>query len=347
MSAPRRGVSLPRRGAIVGFGGVAEHGHLAGYAAHPDFEVAAVVEPLPEGRERAAAALGDAAAVHADLDACIEAGGIEFVDVCAPPAHHLAAIERAARAGLHVLVEKPLALDPTEAERALAVCASAGVALVVVHNWHHAPVFRAAREAVDKGAIGEPREVEFVTERVEPASGGGASWRLDRAIAGGGILVDHGWHQLYVARALLGGPRPVRVSATIETKRWQEASVEDTAHADVEYAGGGVAHLRLTWAGERRRTEVSVRGETGSLRIDGQTVRVRSDAGGERLWPVDRDAPDDSYHAAWFPRVLDLFDAALEDRVAAGPNLDEARLNQIVIDAAYRSGEKGGAPIEL
>jgi predicted dehydrogenase len=320
---------------------------MPGYAAHPDFDVVGVVEPVEAGRQRAIDALGAASSVYAELDACIAAGGIDFVDVCAPPAFHLAAIERAAAAGLHVLVEKPLALTPVEASRACTACEQAGVALVVVHNWHHAPVFRAAREAVDKGAIGTPREVEFITERTEPASGGGASWRLDRAIAGGGILVDHGWHQLYVARALLDGAEPRSVSASIETRRWHDASVEDTAHADVEFVGGGIARLRLTWAGEQRRTEVSVRGETGSLHIEGQTVRVQPDAGEGRLWPVERDAPDDSYHATWFPRVLDLFDAALEDRVAADPNLDEARFNQRVIEAAYRSGQQGGESVEV
>jgi predicted dehydrogenase len=340
-------MSAPRSGALVGFGGVAEHGHLPGYAAHGGFCIHSVVEPVEAGRQRAAAVLGDPARVHTEVDECLATGGIEFLDVCAPPAYHLSAIECAAAAGLHVLVEKPLALTPDEARRALAVCEAAGTALVVVHNWHHAPMFRAAHHAIEKGAIGTPREVEFITERTEPASGGGASWRLDKKIAGGGILVDHGWHQLYVARALLGGAEPERVRARIETRRWHDASVEDTADAEVEYADGGVARLRLTWAGGARRTEVIVRGEAGEIRIEGGRVRVQPTSGASRDWPVEADAPDDSYHATWFPRVLDLFAAALGDRAAAAANAREALLNQAVIDAAYRSGEAGGDPVAV
>lgn len=340
-------MTAPRSGALIGFGGVAEYGHLPGYAAHGRFRIHAVAEPVEAGRARAAAALGDPARVHVDLDGCLEAGGIEFVDVCAPPAYHLRAIEAAAAAGLHVLVEKPLAVTPAEARRALAACEAAGTALVVVHNWHHAPMFRAAREAIENGAIGAPREVEFITERTEPASGGGASWRLDKQIAGGGILVDHGWHQLYVARALLGGAEPQRVRARIETRRWHDATVEDTADAEVEYADGGVARLRLTWAGSARRTEVIVRGESGEIRIEGGSVHVQPTSGASHDWPVEADAPDDSYHATWFPRVLDLFAAALGDRAAATANAREALLNQAVIDAAYRSGEAGGDTVSV
>ncbi len=340
-------MTVPRNGALVGFGGVAEHGHLPGYAAHGGFRIHSVAEPVAAGRERAVAALGDAARVHPDLEGCLSAGGIEFVDVCAPPAYHLPAIECAAAAGLHVLVEKPLALGPEEARRALAACEAAGTALVVVHNWHHAPVFRAALDAIAQGAIGAPHEVEFITERTEPASGGGASWRLDQKIAGGGILVDHGWHQLYVARALLGGAEPERVRARIETRRWHDASVEDTADAEVEYAGGGLARLRLTWAGGTRRTEVIVRGEGGEIRIEGSGVRVQPTSGEPRDWPVEPDAPDDSYHATWFPRVLELFEAALTDRAAGVDNAREALLNQATIAAAYRSGEAGGEPVEV
>ena len=336
-----------RRGALVGFGGVAEHGHWPGWRDDPRFEVGAVVEPLSAGRERARAALGDAVRIYDDLVACLEAEALDFLDVATPPAHHLPAIEAAAEAGLHVLVEKPLALTPQEAERAEMAAREAGTALLVVHNWHHAPVFRAAREALSSGAIGSVREVTFITERTEPASGGGASWRLEREISGGGILVDHGWHQLYVARALLGGADPERVRATIETRRWHEASVEDTAHADVEYIGGAVARLRLTWAAEARRTLVKVRGEKGALRIEGQAVRVIPETGGAHDWRVDDDAPDDSYHATWFPRILDAFAEAMEDPKAAAANLREARLGQTVIDAAYRSGAKGGAPVDV
>ncbi len=331
-------------GALVGFGGVAERGHLPGYRRDPRFAIHAVCDPDPQARERARRALGEDVALYADVDALLADERLDFVDVASPPGDHLPALERAFAAGLHVLVEKPLALDPEQARRAHAAADAAERALVVVHNWHHAPAFRTAREAIAEGAIGAPRAVEFVTERTQPA--GGAVWRLDARTAGGGILVDHGWHQLYLAGRLLGDPDPVRVSANVETRRWTGANVEDTVDARVEYAGGASARLRLTWAAVERRTRVRVEGDAGALRIEDTRVALIS-PGGNRELPVDADAPDDSYHATWFPAVLDAFARAMADPRHAHPNRREALWCQTVIDAAYESGRREGEAVDV
>ena len=335
------------RGALIGFGGVAEQGHLPGYLRDPRFEICAAVDPDQAARERVARASGQRIRPYSSLAACLSSERLDFVDIAVPPSEHLEAIERATGAGLHVLVEKPLALTFEEALRVERAARRGEVALTVVHNWHHAPAFRAAREALDGGAIGAPDEVEFVTERTEPAGGGAQSWRLDAKIAGGGILVDHGWHQLYLARALLGGRDPRSVRATTERRRWRACSVEDTAQVQVCYRGGARAVLRLTWAAPRRRTLVTIRGESGVLRVEdgGVVVAVRGEP--ERPWPSERDAPDDSYHASWFPGVLDAFADAVREPASAAANQREALLCQAVIDAAYRSAERSGVEVAV
>jgi predicted dehydrogenase len=335
------------RGALVGFGGVAEFGHLPGYRRDARFEICAVVDPERAARERAVRASSDRVRPYSDLAACLAAERLDFVDVATPPSEHVEAVERAVAAGLHVLVEKPLARTLAEAVRIQHAARRAGVALAVVHNWHHAPPFRAAREALEEGAIGTPREVEFVTERTEPAGGGARSWRLDAEIAGGGILVDHGWHQLYLARALLGGSDPGSVQAETERRRWSAFSVEDTARVCVRYRGGAQAELRLTWAARERRTLVTIRGESGALRIEGGGVWVAARGEPERSWPTQSDAPDDSYHASWFPGVLDAFSRAVREPASAAANQREALLCQAVIDAAYRSAEHAGSEVAV
>ncbi len=334
------------RGALVGFGGVAEHGHLPGFLRDRRFEICAVVDPEQAARDRAARTSSGRFGLYSDLAACLSSERLDFVDIATPPSEHLEAIERAAGAGLHVLVEKPLALSIEEALRVERAARRGEVALTVIHNWHHAPVFRAAREALEKGAIGAPDEVEFVTERTEPA-GGARSWRLDGKIAGGGILVDHGWHQLYLARALLGGCDPRSVQATTERRRWRAYSVEDTARVLVGYRGGARAVLRLTWAAPRRRTLVTIRGESGTLRVENGGVVVAARGEPEQPWPSERDAPDDSYHASWFPGVLDAFADAVREPASAAANQREALLCQAVIDAAYRSAERSGAEVAI
>lgn len=330
-------------GALVGFGAVAEHAHLPAYRSHPRLALRAVVEPDAHRRARARERLGGEVRLFPDLASLLGEWRPAFLDVAAPPAGHADAIARAAEAGVHVLVEKPLARTLAEAQRALEATRRAGTVLVTVHNWHYSPAVRAARAAVAAGAVGIPREVSFVTERRQPAGGAG-SWRLDVKTAGGGILVDHGWHQLYLARRLLGGADPLGVCARVERRRWHAASVEDTAECQVRFDGGARAELRLSWASERRRTLVTLRGSAGELRLeDGALLRVSQ--GREESWPAPPDAPDDSWHASWFPPVLDAFAEALACPERAAENRREAELCQRMIDAAYRSSAQGGAEV--
>ena len=186
-----------------------------------------------------------------------------------------------------------------------------------------------------------------MTERTEPAGGGARSWRLDAKISGGGILVDHGWHQLYLARALLGGSDPQSVQAATERRRWKQWSVEDTARVRVCYRGGARAVLRLTWAAPRRRTRVTIRGDAGVLRVEDGGVVIAKPGEPEQHWPSERDAPDDSYHASWFPGVLDAFADAVREPASAAANQREALLCQAVIEAAYRSAERDAAEVAV
>lgn len=336
----------PLEGALVGFGGVAEFGHLPGFRRHGGFVITSVAEPDAARRARAAQVLGPGTRMYPSLRALLANESPTFVDVAAPPAFHAEAVADAIIARRHVLVEKPLAVTLGDAESLLAAAQRAGVALMTAHNWHFAPAFRAARAAVDAGTIGTPRRIEFVTERTEPA-GGPDSWRLRADRAGGGILMDHGWHQLYLAFSLLRAGAPTSVRATTARRRFANADVEDTAEASVHFAGGVLAHLVLSWAAPARRTLVSLEGDAGVLAVEDGRVRVGPRTSELRDWPVDPDAPDDSYHAAWFPPLLDVFAGAVASPATAVLNRQEARTCQAVLDAAYRSAARDGAPIPL
>jgi predicted dehydrogenase len=336
----------PIEGALVGFGGVAEHGHLPGFRRHGGFAITSVAEPDAARRKRAREVLGSGARIYPSLRELLAAERPAFVDVAAPPATHAEAVTEAIIAQRHVLVEKPLATSLADAESLLAAAQRAGVALVTAHNWHYAPAFRAARAAVLAGTVGRPRRIEFVTERTEPA-GGPQSWRLDAKTAGGGILMDHGWHQLYLAFALLDAGAPRSVRATTARRRFTRSTAEDTAEGTVHFAGGVEARLMLSWAAPARRTLVTLEGDQARLTIEGARVRVRTQDGAERDLAVEPDAPDDSYHAAWFPPLLDLFASALASPASAAANRQEARTCQAVIDAAYRSAARAGEPVSL
>ena len=145
-----------------------------------------------------------------------------------------------------------------------AAAARAGRVLHTVHNWLEAPICRKISALVDEGAIGAVRSVRWRTLRTQPAiavsADGVTNWRVDPAMAGGGILFDHGWHALYCVMRWAGVP--VGVAARLETRRFHEHPLEDTASVDLDTAAG-VSNIFLTWAADERANTIEIDGEDG------------------------------------------------------------------------------------
>ena len=195
------------------------------------------------------------------------------MDICTPPSSHAPLIERALTRGLHVLCEKPLVSSPAELDRVSRLAAARGRVLHTVHNWHHAPIVRRAAELVREGTIGPVRRVAWQTLRVRPAATrdpGGVNWRLDPAVAGGGILTDHGWHVFYVIQRWIGAP-PLALSARLERRRHATLSVEDTATVRVTFPDA-TAEILLTWAADERRNWARLDGADGALELRDDTL---------------------------------------------------------------------------
>src|SRR5262249_14334533 len=154
---------------------------------------------------------------------------LDFVDICTPPSSHAALIEDALQAGLHVLCEKPLVTRLPDALRVAAAARSAGRVVHTVHNWLKAPICLKISALIADGAIGRTRSIRWQTLRTQPAvavaRNGGSNWRIDPAIAGGGILLDHGWHALYCV--MRWGGIPGGIAATLEQRRLREWPIED------------------------------------------------------------------------------------------------------------------------
>jgi len=182
-----------RRGAVLGFGNMAEHGHVPAWRGRSDLALVAVADPDPSRRAAARAALPDAR-VYADPRELLAREKPDFVDVAAPPARHAPLVAEAAGAGCHILCEKPLATSVEEYARAARAVREAGVVLHPVHNWRHSGHFRRVAAMLAEGSVGRVRRLRFEVVRDGQSATVGAQWRRRAAIAGGGILVDHGWH---------------------------------------------------------------------------------------------------------------------------------------------------------
>jgi predicted dehydrogenase len=272
---------------------------------------------------------------------------LDFVDICTPPGTHAALARAALHGGRHVLCEKPLVTRTDDLEELAALAAARDRVLHTVHNWHHAPVVRKVTALLQEGAIGEVRACTWHTLRAQPAGGGAAgaaNWRVDPAVAGGGILVDHGWHAFYLVQAWLRRA-PVRIRARLETRRHTQWPLEDTAlvHLDFDQAR---AEILLTWAADGRRNWARLEGTRGAICVEDDVVALMPPGAHapEARWVCPPALSSGSYHSEWFSGVADGFVAEVTGRSEMrGRNLEEASLCAGLVAAAQASHRQGGA----
>ena len=336
------------RGAISGFGEVAARAHLPGWRTRENIAIGAIHDPVSERRHEAIRLIRSVRA-YDDLELMLDGDAPDFVDVASPPGMHHEAARAALGAGAHVLVEKPLALTLADFDELAAIAAQKRRVLMCVHNWKYAPAYAAARRAVEAGRLGEIRFMSIDRLRTEPAGAGGSGgkWRASAA-SGGGILIDHGWHVFYLMCWLLGGESPAWISARLESPAG--ADVDDLADLRLGFSGAGrIARAHLSWRAPVRRTSAVIYGDSASIEIEGDRVRLTDRSGKAEDLSVP-DIPDDSYHSAWFGGVAQEFERAVtegSDSPIARLNLAEARTALALIEAARQSSLKAGVETKL
>jgi Predicted dehydrogenases and related proteins len=338
------------RGAIVGLGNVAVHGHLPAWLARGDVELVAATDTCSARKEVLERHLPAARWYHS-LDALISSEALDFVDICTPPATHADSIRIALEYGLHVLCEKPTVARLKEFDALSARAEEADRVLFTVHNWLEAPIIQKVSELLRQGAIGDITACRWETLRTQPAvvaEARAGNWRLDPAIAGGGILVDHGWHALYVVHNWLGVP-PGRVSARLETRRHTRWPIEDTATVRLEYPTAN-ADIVLTWAAKARQNRAVLHGTGGILRIeDSSVVLIPADSKMcERRWNCPPALYHGSHHPDWFAGIASTFLGAITGASKArSENLAQARLCVTLINLAQASSRQGGISLTV
>ncbi len=335
-----------RRGALLGLGNVAVHGHLPGWRTRSDCEIVAATDASPARRAVCAEVLPEAR-WHDSVESVLAHEALDFVDICTPPSSHARLIEAALARGLHVLCEKPLVSAPEALARLRTRARAAGRVLHTVHNWHHAPLVRATDAASRSGRIGRVREVTWRTLRTQPAAAAaGDGWRVDPAIAGGGVLTDHGWHVSYVVPRWVGAA-PVAVSGRLETRRHHRFAVEDTATVRLHFPAAE-AEIVLTWAADTRENHASVVGSAGRITIEDDTLVVTTPQGEERH-ACPPPLSSGSQHPDWFGPVAQEFLARIDEGgdPAASGNLDEAATCVAIECGARESSRRGGARLPL
>ena len=309
----------------------------------PEGELVAVCARRRESAERFAREL-DVKLATDSLDELIEHADVVCVNT--PNTLHAEQAIRAAEAGRHVIVEKPLATSLEQAEAIVEACARAGVGLAYAEELPFVPKFVHARELLDSGALGSPL---YLTQR-EAHAGPYSPWFFSRDEAGGGVLMDMACHSVECVRWLLGKPDVRRVSAQISrTLHRERTELDDHAVVQLGFEGGVTATCEASWAllgGMQSRLEIW--GSAGYLDVDllqGTGTRLystRGDADAELAagWstPVS-----DWLEANGYPQELGHFLRAFRDgEEPSESGLDGVRVLEILC-AAYASARSGRA----
>jgi predicted dehydrogenase len=302
----------------------------------------------PSGGGASAVASAEEVAARADV-----------VYVCTPTASHRGAVDAALAAGRAVFCEKPLDRDLARAEALVGAVAAAGVPSQCGLVLRSAPVFRALRDIVDDGSLGEPMAAVFRDDQYFPIQGTYRSqWRADVAQAGGGCLIEHSIHDVDILRFCFGEVE--RLSARTANHAGHEG-VEDLAAVSLSFSSGLEAQLTSVWheilsRGSTRRVEVFCR--DGMVWLDDDFRGPLHVQTSERTevrpcpspgWVDALPLADDAIGLAI--RAYVEADRAFLDAVAGNttpdPGLDVALAAHRLVDAAYRSAAHGGESVDL
>ena len=255
--------------AILGAGMVADY-HRQAIAANAELG-ARLVAVGHYNPSRFAEISGKFGAPCVDQEALLADPAVDVVCICTPSGQHAEQAIAAARAGKHLLVEKPMALSRADAEAMIATCEQADVKLGVVLQRRAEPLFRQVYDAVQAGDLGDlTLGVVTMPYHRPQAYFDQADWRGTWALDGGGVLMNQGIHLVDLLIWYMGDP--VEVRAYADTLH-RDIEVEDTLAATLRFANGALATITATTTadpGFPHRLEIY--GTGGGIQIEGETV---------------------------------------------------------------------------
>jgi len=235
--------------------------HVAGFQSHPRARVVAVADM----NERLLHELADRYGVekrYTSAEEMLETERLDAVSIATPNKFHAPLTLAALAAGCHVLCEKPMAMNASEARQMLNAAQQAGKRLMINFSYRFTEQSMVLKQQVDAGVLGEIYFGRTVWHRRRGLPGFGG-WFGQKALSGGGPLIDLGVHRLDLALWLMGYPQPVWVmgsayqyiSAELAQKQGKTFDVEDLAAGMIRFENGATLILEASWAANIKESE--------------------------------------------------------------------------------------------
>jgi predicted dehydrogenase len=341
------------RAGVIGLG-MGRH-HIAGYQSHPAAQVVAIADV----NETLLDEIGERYNVpkrYTSVEAMLAQEHLDVVSIATPNVLHKSLSLAAFAAGCHVLCEKPMAMNAAEGRAMLAAAEKANRRLMINFSYRFTEQSMALKAQVEAGVLGEVYFARTIWHRRRgiPKLG---SWFGQKALSGGGPLIDLGVHRLDLALWLMGYPRPVWVlgstynplATALAQERGFQYDVEDLAVGLVKFENGATLELEASWAAniqEQELMETRLYGTLGGLvqRNLEETYKFEAELYLEKegahfdmkLHPPLQPAPSAMYH---------FVDCLLTGKphIATG---EEGLLVMEILDALYQSAAQGG-PVKI
>jgi predicted dehydrogenase len=245
---------------VIGLG--VGKGHIRSYRMHPAAEVVAIADPDAE-RRQAIGAEYEIPDRYEDAVTMLEDQDLDIVSICTPNKFHKDLAISALETGCHVLCEKPMAMNAEEARQMNETAERTGRRLMINFSYRFSDQSQALKRQVDAGLLGEVYfgRTIWLRRRNLPRFGG---WFGQKALAGGGPLIDLGVHRLDLALWLMGYPKPEWVmgatydpiGSAMAREEEKDFDVEDLAVAMIRFDNGASLELEASWAGHISESEL-------------------------------------------------------------------------------------------
>ena len=311
---------------IIGCGGIAGQ-HLLGYKECEDVEIAAGVDVDLQR------ALNVAGADHAytSFHEMLGKEKLDAVSVCTPPKFHKDAVCAALEAGVHVLCEKPLGFNASDAREMMDCARRTGKLLVTAfcHRFHE-PVMT-AKELIKAGKIGK---VIMFRNRFGGKGDMTQVWFSDPAISGGGNLPDTSIHSIDLFRYLVGNPIKVAGAVATADSRYK---VEDCCALMLQTRDGAIGMIEASWTSPGSANVIEIYGTDGAIVVDYHQSNVRFMVAGSGEWQ-EQPITKPSRFVLQAQHFVDCVRNGSKPIVDA---MDGLRANEIV-DAVYKFAKNSG-----
>ena len=304
-------------------------------------ELVAVVNHRPESRAAFAQEFG-IPRQYDTIQKMLAEGGIDAVSINTPNYLHAPEAVAALETGVHVMVEKPMAMNAGEAAEMILASQGAGAQLMVAHCWRFDEEVTWLKDQVDSGSLGRIIRTKGYGVHANWGPGG---WFAENQFAGGGALADMGIHAIDTVRFLLGDPHPVSVYAHIGTY-YGDYDVDATGVIWINWDTGVTSYIESGWwqphmDGPEAATQLY--GTRGFGEIFPTHLKL-PDKENEKVDEINPGFPfprQDHCPQSMYDRQLAYFVACIRQEATPVPGGQEGWVAMKIVDAAYASARTG------